>query len=73
MKFKDFEKAVQKTPVWAPVFRVTQAPMWAGDLNLKEDETLLYDVSKQSFVRKDGTLIALGASYVEFEGYRQIG
>ena len=72
MKFKDFEKAIQKTPVWAAEFTVVNVPDWAAEYDLKVGEYLHYNITRQSFVRKDGTLISLGASYVEFEGYKQI-
>ena len=72
MKFKDFEQAVQKTPVFAAVFTVVKVPDWADDEHLMVGEEMHYDSSKQCFARKDGTLIHLGASYVEFQGYKQI-
>ena len=72
MKFKDLEQAVQKTPVFAAVFTVVKVPDWAEEYYLRVGEELHYDSSKQSFARKDGTLIHLPASHVEFQGYKQI-
>lgn len=72
MKFKDFEQAVRKTPVFAAVFTVVKVPDWAEEYYLRLGEELHYDSSRQSFARKDGTLIHLGATYVEFLGYQAL-
>lgn len=71
MKLKALEDVIRNTPVFVPVFRVNSVPNWAKDY-VTVGEELYFNAMKCSFVQKNGNLIWLGASYVDFVEYQKL-
>lgn len=66
MLLKDFKKAIDETPHFVPLFRITKVPTFAKEHIAKGDFVIWYN---GGFITQKNIGLRLGASCVEFLDY----